>query len=254
MKHYRLFILAVLLMSSVSLQGNTASSKMQSIPTGFYQPFYQELNKEKQRIEKIKVDAFYLDEHLVTNEDYLSFIEAKPKWKKSKAKKIFVDENYLADWLSDLKFDQSITKSPVRYVSWFAANAYCQWQGKRLPTMDEWEYVAQADEEERVATKKEAFKKRILAWYGRPTAKQLSAVGSLSKNVYGISDMHGLVWEWVLDFNSVLLTGESRGDGGVERKLYCAGGAVGVEDVEDYAAFMRYAFRASLQARYTVAT
>ena len=35
--------------------------------------------------------------------------------------------------------------------------------------------------------------------------------------------------------------------------LYCGSGAVGASDFENYAAFMRYAFRSSLEARYTVA-
>jgi formylglycine-generating enzyme required for sulfatase activity len=70
--------------------------------------------------------------------------------------------------------------------------------------------------------------------------------------VYGISDLHGLVWEWTLDFNSSLVTGESRGDGSLERSLYCGSGAAGAADFEDYAALMRYAFRSSLEARYAV--
>jgi len=46
---------------------------------------------------------------------------------------------------------------------------------------------------------------------------------------------------------------ESRGDASLERSLYCGNGAVGAADFEDYAAFMRYAFRSSLEARYNVA-
>ena len=42
---------------------------------------------------------------------------------------------------------------PVTSVSWYAANAYCEAQGKRLPTTDEWEYVAQASETSRDASR-----------------------------------------------------------------------------------------------------
>ena len=138
------------------------------------------------------------------------------------------------------------------HVSWFAARAYAKWRGKRLPTQDEWEFVARSDEVSLDATQKPEFHRRILDTYGRPTPTTLPAVGSLWKNVYGVWDMHGLCWEWVADFNTVLVTGESRQDKGLDRGLFCAGGAVGSTDPSDYAAYMRYAFRSSLKARYTV--
>ena len=74
-------------------------------------------------------------------------------------------------------------------------------------------------------------------------------MGSTFRNVHGVSDLHGLIWEWTLDFNSSLVTGESRADGSLDRSLYCGSGAAGAADFEDYAAFMRYAFRSSLEAR-----
>ena len=42
-------------------------------------------------------------------------------------------------------------------ISWFAAKEYCECQGKRLATLDEWEYVAMADEKR----KRRSFKRRI---------------------------------------------------------------------------------------------
>jgi len=49
------------------------------------------------------------------------------------------------------------------------------------------------------------------------------------------------------------VTGESRADQSIERTLYCGAGAAGATDFENYAAFMRYAFRSSLQASYCIA-
>ena len=125
--------------------------------------------------------------------------------------------------------------------------------GEQLPTVDQWEYVAAASETQRDASRTRAFLDRLRDWYGRPTPDRLPAVGSTPRNVYGVADMHGLVWEWTLDFNSSLVTGESRGDSSLERSLYCGSGAASASDFEDYAAFMRYAFRSSLEAKYTVA-
>ena len=50
-----------------------------------------------------------------------------------------------------------------------------------------------------------------------------------------------------------LVSGESRADASLERGLFCGAGASGASDFADYAAFMRFGYRASLQARYTTA-
>ena len=73
-------------------------------------------------------------------------------------------------------------------------------------------------------------------------------VGQKPANVYGVKDLHGLVWEWTLDFNSVFVTGDNRQDGDKVKDLFCGDGATGAARREDYAAFMRYAMRSSLKA------
>lgn len=228
----------------------TPPDGMVFIAGGEYLPFYRVNDKTKSQ--SVSVNGFFLDVHQVTNSDFKKFVSSKMRWRKSQIPKIFTDSGYLQNWSGDLDFDADILNSPVTNVSWFAAKSYCAFLGKRLPTMDEWEFAALASETKSDATKEKDFHKRILNWYGKPNSKKSSAVGSVYKNYYGVHDMHGLVWEWVADFNSVMMTGESRGDKSIEKKLYCAGGAIGTADPNDYAAFMRYAFRASLNARYTV--
>ncbi len=218
------------------------------VEAGSYLPLYQ----IGDTIKRVQVQGFLLDRYAVTNQDYLSFVKANPKWRRSKVKPIFAESNYLRHWSGDLSFDTKMANSPVVNVSWFAARAYAKWKGKRLPTQDEWEFVARADETLKDATQDPDFHRRILTFYGKPTPSMIAPVGSVYKNAYGIHDMHGLVWEWVSDFNSVMVTGESRQDTGIDRGLYCAAGAVGTTDPSDYASYMRYAFRSSLNARYTV--
>ena len=46
-------------------------------------------------------------------------------------------------------------------------------------------------------------------------------VGSGTPNYWGVHDLHGVIWEWVADFQTMLVTGESRGDSDVERNLFC---------------------------------
>ena len=113
-------------------------------------------------------------------------------------------------------------------------------------------YAACADETRANATDDPEFTARLLEWYGKPGGAALPSVKIAPANFYGVRALHGYVWEWVGDFNNSMVTGESRGDSGIDRKLYCAGGALGATDTRNYAAFMRYAFRSSLKGNYTV--
>jgi formylglycine-generating enzyme required for sulfatase activity len=76
----------------------------------------------------------------------------------------------------------------------------------------------------------------------------------MRSNAYGVCGLHGLVWEWVDDFNTAMVTGESRADGGLDRDLFCGAGAAGARDTGDYAAFMRQALRSSLNANNTTSS
>lgn len=200
----------------------------------------------------VKVAAFEIDEHAVTNRQYAAFVVARRAWARGGPPPILAEGSYLAHWAPDGRPPADALDAPVTHVSWFAAKAYCEWRGGRLPTVDEWEYVAAASETAADATSDPVFNRRVLDWYGRPNDPVPARVKSTYENVYGVHDMHGLVWEWTYDFNTALVTGESRGDGSIERKLYCGSGSVGSADPTDYAAFMRYGFRSSLRGNYTV--
>ncbi len=200
----------------------------------------------------VEVRDFDLDMYPVTNKDYVDFVKKYPQWQKSKVKKIFADGSYLGNWANDteLKTSEKLN-SAVTYVSWFAAKAYCECQGKRLPTMDEWEYAAMADETVKDARIKKSFNEEILAWYEAPRTNE-NEIGQHPKNYWGVYDLHGLVWEWTSDFNSVLLSGESRKDNNKDNNLFCGSAALGATDLMNYAAFMRYAFRGSIKANYSI--
>jgi formylglycine-generating enzyme required for sulfatase activity len=82
----------------------------------------------------------------------------------------------------------------------------------------------------------------------------MPAVGQQAPNYHGVHDMHGLAWEWVQDFNTVFITGESRSDQGELKQFYCAAGSSAAADSDkgNYAAFLRFAFRGSLEADFSV--
>ncbi|MDF1798913.1 MAG: formylglycine-generating enzyme family protein [Planctomycetota bacterium] len=219
-----------------------------AIPSGTHRPLYPGKDEPKQQT----VAAFLLERHPVTNAQFLDFVWANPKWRRSAVPALFADESYLAHWPADLELPPGSADSPATQVSWYAARAYAEWRGRRLPTLAEWEYVAAASETAAYGREDPSYNRRILDWYAERTPAILPAVGLGPANHFGVTDLHGLVWEWVDDFNTALVTGESRGDSGLDRNLFCGSGSIGVADPSDYAAFMRFAFRSSLAARYSV--
>jgi len=216
------------------------------IKGGRYVPLYGKQGKP------VTVTNFYMDVYPVTNENFAAFVKQNKRWQKSEIKRIFADENYLSSWKSNTeKGNTADNNHPVTNVSWYAANAYCECQGKRLATVDEWEYVAMANEKMPDARKEKAYNQYILDWYEKTKAYD-NEVGKTFKNYYGVYDMHGLVWEWTSDFSSILLTGESRSDVTTDKNLFCGSGSLNASDLMNYAAFMRYAFRGSTKADYTI--
>jgi sulfatase modifying factor 1 len=186
---------------------------------------------------KVEVRAFELDRTPVTNAGFLDFVRSHPEWARAQVPARYAEERYLS------RIETDAPKAPVVFVSWFAAKAFCEARGARLPTEAEWELAASADETRRDARQDPAFTQRLLAWYGRPNPARMPEVGGAT-NVYGISNLHGLVWEWVDDFMSTAPADGAR---------FCGPGAANAANKNDYAAFMRTAFRSSLEAKYTVA-
>jgi formylglycine-generating enzyme required for sulfatase activity len=224
------------------------SNNMVLIKGGQYEPLYIDSSATK-----IKVASFYMDKYPVTNEQFIKFVEENPRWKKSKIKKLFADDSYLLKWRTDTEPGEKVNlTAPVTNVSWFAAKEYCECEGKRLPTIAEWEYAARASTNKLDATKDQNYLNKIIEWYSKPTPAEFKSVGQNQKNYWGVYDMHGLVWEWTSDFFTTLVTGESRGDSSIEKNLFCGSGSFSASNFKNYPAFMRFAFRSSLKANYTI--
>lgn len=222
---------------------------MVAVPAGVYQPPFGSQTDAKQ----VPVKAFALDRLPVTNGDFLGFVRANPRWRRSQVKRLFADANYLADWTGDLQPGASSpADSPVTQVSWFAAKAYASWKGKRLPTTSEWELAAAASPTRPDGENDADFQRQIAAWHSAPSPGRLPPVGGGRANCFGVLDLHGLVWEWVSDFNTAMVTGDARGDAGLERRLFCGSGSQSAKNPADYAAFLRFGLRSSLQAPYAV--
>ncbi len=219
---------------------------MARVGPGSYRPLF----KDEEGPRLIEVAPFLLDRYPVTNREFAEFVDRNPRWSPQNIKPVFADAGYLHQWEEqDLT---EIADQPVTNVSWFAARAYCKEQGKRLPTFDEWELTGQASEDRPDGTADPAYRQQILEWYAKPAIMKLPAVQDTTANYWGVHGMHGVVWELVEDFNTALVTGESRTDSQLDNKLYCGAGAAAAVDPGDYAAFMRYAMRSSYEATYTL--
>jgi formylglycine-generating enzyme len=202
---------------------------------------------------EVAVPRFRLSRTPVTNSEFLTFVKVHSDWQRGRAPAVFADANYLQHWRGALDLGPTaFADQPVTSVSWFAAQAYCESQGGRLPEWHEWELVAAADERARDARGDPAWRERLLAWYGRPSNSMLNPVSKTPSNAYGIYDLHGLVWEWVEDFNALMVSSDNREQGDPDLAKYCGAGALSFADRENYAILMRVAMLSSLQANYTV--
>ena len=171
---------------------------MVSIPAGEFQMGSNdpEAYNREQPVHTVYVDAFYMDRYEVTNAQYKGFVDANPQWGKDRIDKGFHDGDYLKHWNGN-DYPSGKAHHPVVYVSWYAAMAYSQWVGKRLPTEAEWEYAARGG----LVGKKYPWGDDIdssKADYDRNVG-DTTRVDKYPPNGYGLYDIAGNVWEWCLD-------------------------------------------------------
>lgn len=162
------------------------SEDMVLVPAGEFTMGSNEWWPKSQPEHKRVIDAFYMDKYEVTNKRYKKFVEA-------------VKRTPPPHWVnSELQAERA--DHPVVFVSWYDANDFCQWEGKRLPTEPEWEKAARGTD------------KRAFPWGDKFEAKRgnmpqlgkndTMPVGSFAngKSPYGAYDMAGNVWEWTSDW------------------------------------------------------
>jgi formylglycine-generating enzyme len=199
----------------------------------------------------VSVPGFAMRVLPVTQAEFARFARQQPQWRRSRAAaSSLADGQYLSHWPNDTAPSQAQKSQPVTHVSWFAAAAYCQSEGARLPTWHEWEYAAAANEKRRDARQDPVWRARILDWYGQPS-KPLPAVGGTQRNVYGIQDLHGVIWEWVDDAGALMVSGDNRTQGDPDTLKFCGAGALSATDRENYPILMRIAMLSSLGAAST---
>jgi formylglycine-generating enzyme required for sulfatase activity len=169
---------------------------------------------------RVHVDAFYMDIYEVTNEQFARFLNAlkeQGRLTEQKRKEWVVIRTDLFSqerkdwWPTEILYEDGLYRAfpnferhPVNSVSWFAAQAYCQWAGKRLPTEAEWEWAARGGLEGKrypwgnaIPTMGVIFGR---VWTDNQAPVPTEPVGNYHPNGYGLYDMAGNVWEWCYDW------------------------------------------------------
>lgn len=141
-------------------------------------------NDDEKPRHPVDLDAYYIDRYEITNGLYQRFMEATNR----------PGPRYWSD--SHLNG----ASQPVVGVSWYDAERYCRWVGKRLPTEAEWEKAARGDDGRRYPWGEQWDSSRANSKESQ--RNKPAPVGSYPSGVspYGAHDMAGNVWEWVADW------------------------------------------------------
>ncbi len=256
-----LLVPALVVASAVAVTLTTAradddagrASVLRSVRRGQYADFLAR-GRAGEAAPSVRVAAFALEDRPVTRAQFLAFVLATPRWRRGSVPEVLAESTYLADWNGPLEPGGESLALPVTRVSWHAARAYCRWRGRALPTEAQWEWAARADARHADATRDPVYTRQLLAWYARPTGGPQRASGSGAPNLWGVRDLHGLVWEWVEDFGASMVASDDRERGARDSQRVCGAGALSGGDASAYATFMRYAFRSSLRADFALPT
>lgn len=193
------------------------------------------------------IAPFFLRSRPVSNAEYQDFVLKHPQWRRGEVPAVLAATAYLSAWSGPLDHAPLASSAPATQVSWYAATAFCESEQARLPRWYEWEFAAAADESRTDARDDPVWLGRILSWYSRPASKPPQPIGLALPNRYGIYDMHGLMWEWVEDFNGLFVSADSRVKGEQKQLEFCGGAAVSLADRQNYAVLLRLALLAAME-------
>ena len=192
----------LLFVGAIGYAHGSASSEMALVAPGSFQMGSDKGRPNETPVHQVSLEAFYIDKYETTNADYREFILANPRWRRSTVKV----RDYLNHWAGN-EFPSSMGQYPVTYVTHEAAQAYCEWRGKRLPTEAEWEKAARGGQPEQLYPWGNQVDPDAANYDSRDVRsgslknmqRYLKPVDHFPPNGYTLHNMGGNVAEWCAD-------------------------------------------------------
>ncbi len=175
---------------------NAEGLTMALIPAGEFVMGDNDGDEDEKPAHIVRLDAFYIDTHEVTQKAYASLMERNPSKFKDPSKPV-----EQVDWYHAVLYCNQRSRKenlrpcydPKTLVCDFTASGY------RLPTEAEWEYACRAGTQARYSVGNDAARLKTCAWFKENSNQTTHPVGQKSPNAWGLYDMHGNVAEWCDD-------------------------------------------------------
>jgi iron(II)-dependent oxidoreductase len=148
--------------------------------------------------------AYYIGVYAVTNEQFARFLSETRPTPQQFDYWLPWNERVLPPDSANMSYRVApgFDRHPAINVSWFGAQAYCQWAGLRLPTEIEWEKAARGMDGRLFPWGNEWQPNFLRWWNNRPRNETTAPVDAFPEgwSPYGLYQMAGNVEEWCADW------------------------------------------------------
>lgn len=178
------------------------NSIMVLIPAGEFTMGSSSGNDNEKPPHKVHLDAYYIDKYEVTNEQFAKFLNEWGRDTNEYGKKMFYEHPWGIK-VAASRFvvgTEGYEKHPAFFVTWYGANQYAKWAGKRLPTEAEWEKACRAGTTTKYYSGNDTTTLGNYVWYSINSGGKTHPMGEKKSNAWSIYDMAGNVGEWCSDW------------------------------------------------------